>query len=113
MAQKASGADQLISARELLRTAKTAEELRMALAVLLPLELSLSLEQTATAIGRSVGATCTLAPFTAMWCAGKGKRHDRGEACLTEPMRRWNARHRFSMTCWKARCAAALWWFHP
>lgn len=60
MARKASGADQLASARELLRTAKSAEELRTAQAVLLPLELGLSLEQTAKAIGRSVGATCNL-----------------------------------------------------
>lgn len=60
MARKASGADQLASARELLRTAKTADELRTAQAVLLPLELGLSLAQTAAAIGRSVGATCSL-----------------------------------------------------
>ena len=60
MARKASGADQLASARELLRTAKTANELRAAQAVLLPLELGLSLEMTAKAIGRSVGATCNL-----------------------------------------------------
>jgi hypothetical protein len=60
MARKASGADQMASARELLRAAKTADELRTAQAVLLPLELGLSLEQTAKAIGRSVGATCNL-----------------------------------------------------
>ena len=60
MARKASGADQLASARELLRTAKTVDELRTAQAVLLPLELGLSLEQTAKAIGRSVGVTCNL-----------------------------------------------------
>ena len=60
MARKASGTDQVASARELLRTAKTAEELRTAQAVLLPLELGLSLAQTAKAIGRSVGATCNL-----------------------------------------------------
>lgn len=60
MARKAGGADQLAAARELLRTAKTADELRTAQAVVLPLELGLSLEQTARAIGRSVGATCTL-----------------------------------------------------
>ena len=60
MARKPSGSDQLAGARELLRSAKTAEELRTAQAVLLPLELGLSLEQTAKAIGRSVGATCTL-----------------------------------------------------
>ena len=60
MARKAGGADQLASARELLRTAKTADELRTAQAVLLPLELGLSLAQTAAAIGRSVGATSSL-----------------------------------------------------
>lgn len=60
MARKAGGADQLAAARGLLRTAKTADELRTAQAVVLPLELGLSLEQTATAIGRSVGATCAL-----------------------------------------------------
>lgn len=60
MARKASGTDQVESARELLRSAKTAAELRTAQAVLLPLELGLSLEQTAKAIGRSVGATCVL-----------------------------------------------------
>jgi transposase len=60
MARKAGGTDQLESARELLRTAKTAEELRTAQAVLLPLELGLSLEQTAKVIGRSIGATCNL-----------------------------------------------------
>jgi len=40
----------------LLRTAKTADELRTAQAVLLPLELGLSLAQTVAAISRSVGA---------------------------------------------------------
>lgn len=60
MARKASGVDQVAAARELLRTVKTAGELRTAQAVLLPLELGLSLEQTAQAIGRSVGATCNL-----------------------------------------------------
>ena len=60
MAQKAGGADQLASARELLRTAKTADELRAVQAVALPLELGLSLEQTVKAICRSVGAMCNL-----------------------------------------------------
>jgi hypothetical protein len=45
MARKAGGADQLASARELFRTAKTADELRTAQAVLLPLELGLSLSR--------------------------------------------------------------------
>lgn len=60
MARKAGGVGQLAEAREALRTAKTAAELRAAQAVVLPLELGLSLAQTAKAIGRSVGATCTL-----------------------------------------------------
>lgn len=60
MARKAGGADQLEWARGLLRTAKTADELRVAQAVVLPLELGLSLAQTAKVISRSVGATCTL-----------------------------------------------------
>lgn len=57
MARKASGADQVASARELLRTTKTADELRTAQTVLLPLELGLSLEQTAKAIGRWLADT--------------------------------------------------------
>jgi transposase len=60
MARKASGSDQLEAAKALLKKARTAEELRAAQAVVLPLALGLSLEQTAAAIGRSVGATCTM-----------------------------------------------------
>lgn len=60
MARTASGSEHVEAARELLRRAKTADELRQAQAVLLPLELGLSLEQTAQAIGRGVTATCTL-----------------------------------------------------
>jgi len=55
MARKASGADQLDQALLALRTAQTADELRAAQAVVLPLALGLSLRQTAQAIGRSVG----------------------------------------------------------
>ena len=47
-------------AREALRKAKTADELRAAQAVVLPLKLGLSIAQTAIAIGRSVGVTCTM-----------------------------------------------------
>lgn len=47
MARKAIGIDQLALARELLKTAKTADELRKAQVVSLPLELGLSLEETA------------------------------------------------------------------
>jgi transposase len=60
MARKASGADQLEVAKELLKKAKTVEDLRAAQAIALPLMLGLSLEQTAMVIGRSVGATCTM-----------------------------------------------------
>ena len=54
MARIAGGADKLQWAREVLARAQTAEQLRHAQAVVLPLEYGLSLEQTAQAIGRSV-----------------------------------------------------------
>ncbi len=60
MARPAGGVEHVVAARELLRSAKTAEELRRAQAVLLPLDLGLSLEQTARAIGRSVNAACAI-----------------------------------------------------
>ena len=60
MGRPAKGEDQRKWARALVASAKTAEELRHAQAILLPLELGLSLEQTAQAIGRSVSATCKL-----------------------------------------------------
>jgi transposase len=60
MARPASGEQHVAAARALLKSAKTADELRLAQAVLLPVELGLSLEQTAACIGRSVGATCTM-----------------------------------------------------
>jgi transposase len=60
MARTASGTEHIEAARKLLKTARTAEELRQAQSVLLPLELGLSIEQTAQAIGRSSGATCTM-----------------------------------------------------
>lgn len=60
MARRAGGLDQLEVARQALKTAKTADELRAAQAVILPLEPGLSLAQTAKAIGRSVTATCNL-----------------------------------------------------
>jgi hypothetical protein len=60
MARPASGADQIEAARASLKSAKTADQLRAAQSVLLPLELGLTLEQTAVAIGRSVGATCKM-----------------------------------------------------
>ena len=60
MARTASGAKHIEAARKLLKTARTADDLRLAQSVLLPLELGLSIEQTALAIGRSRGATCTM-----------------------------------------------------
>ncbi len=60
MARKPGGTDHLESAKELLKKAKTADELRAAQAIVLPLALGLSLEQTALVIGRSVGVTCTM-----------------------------------------------------
>lgn len=60
MARKASGAEQVERARVLLKKARTVEELRAAQAIVLPLVLGLSLEDTAVAIGRSVSATCTM-----------------------------------------------------
>jgi hypothetical protein len=75
MARKTGEADQLASARELLRTAKTADELRTAQAVLLPLEFGLSLAQTGKIIGRSVGVTCTLFLALAAGCHRLGCRY--------------------------------------
>jgi hypothetical protein len=60
MARKPGGTEHLQAARALLAAARGADELRAAQAVLLPLELGLSLEQTALAIGRSVSATGAL-----------------------------------------------------
>jgi dienelactone hydrolase len=88
MARKASGAEHVEAARELLRTAKTVEQMRQAQAVLLPLELGLSLEQTAQAIGRSVGATCNMRTRFMAVCAGlraapRSKRELRNRASAT------------------------------
>jgi transposase len=60
MARTASGAQHLDAAYALLREAKSVDELRTAQAVLLPLMLGLSIEETALAIGRSKGATCSM-----------------------------------------------------
>ena len=60
MARKASGEEWLTEAKACLAKAKTVEELRQAQAVVFPLEFGLSLEQTAQAIGVSVGWACQL-----------------------------------------------------
>lgn len=73
MARKAGGADQLEAAKQLLKKAKTADELRAAQAIVLPLALGLSLAQTAEAIGRSVGVTCTMRTQFARTLSGEAK----------------------------------------
>ena len=60
MARLASGHEHLQAARDLLKSAKTADQLRLAQSVLLPLELNFSMAQTAAVIGRSVAATCNM-----------------------------------------------------
>jgi hypothetical protein len=60
MARIASGKEFLEQAKECLANARTVDELRQAQAVVLPLEHGLSMEQTAAAIGISVGWTCQL-----------------------------------------------------
>ncbi|QRN54899.1 winged helix-turn-helix domain-containing protein [Dyella caseinilytica] len=60
MARTARGKTDLTWAREQVASARTADELRQAQASLLSLELGLSLEQTAMAIGRSVSLTYKL-----------------------------------------------------
>lgn len=60
MARLPGGTEHLAQAQNLLKKAKTVEELRTAQAVALPLLFNLSIEQMAQIIGRSVGATCTL-----------------------------------------------------
>jgi transposase len=72
MSRPASGTDQIEAAKTSLKNAKTADQLRAAQAVLLPLELGLTLEQTAQAIGRSVGATCRIR--TSFCAVASGKR---------------------------------------
>lgn len=60
MGRTPTGSEHVEAARALMAAARSADELRTAQAVLLPLELGLSLEQTALAIGRSVSATGAL-----------------------------------------------------
>lgn len=60
MARKVGGEDKLEAAKLLLKTAKTADELRSAQALALPLMLGFDLKQTAMVIGRSVGVTSTM-----------------------------------------------------
>jgi transposase len=60
MGRSASGREFLASAKELLVKAKTAEELRQAQALILPLEYGFSIEQVAAVTGISRGWACQL-----------------------------------------------------
>jgi hypothetical protein len=60
MGRKVSGLEFLEQAKVCLATTKTIEELKEAQAVVLPLAFGLSLEQTAQALGVSVGWACQL-----------------------------------------------------
>jgi transposase len=60
MGRPASGREVLSSAKELRRKARTAEELRQAQAVILPLDFGFSMKQVAGIIGVSRGWACQL-----------------------------------------------------
>lgn len=60
MSRTASGREFLEQAKACLGTAKTVNQLRQAQAVVLPLELRISMEQTAEMIGASEGWACHL-----------------------------------------------------
>lgn len=60
MARPASGKEFLAQAKEMLAKAKTADELRQAQALILPLEYGFSLEQVAAVTGISRGWACQL-----------------------------------------------------
>lgn len=87
MARRASGGEWLEDAKACLAKARTVEELRQAQAVVLPLEFGLSLEQTAQAIGVSVGWACQLRT-----------RFVRGEGVPGYGARRRGGRRRENMT---------------
>lgn len=79
MARTPRGQSNIEFAREVLAQAQTAEQLRQAQAVVLPLDYALSLEQTAHAIGRSVAWTCRLRNrFLAGEIVGDGQRESPG-----------------------------------
>lgn len=60
MARPAGGEEVLARAKEVLAKAQTAEELRQAQAVILPLEFGFSMDQVAAIIGVSKGWACQL-----------------------------------------------------
>jgi hypothetical protein len=68
MGRQATGTEAVPTARRQLRDARTADELRVALAVVLPLEHGLSLRQTGELIGRSEA-----------WVARERRRYIKGD----------------------------------
>ena len=60
MSRRASGREVLNQAKEQVRKSRTIEDLKQAQAVVLPLEMGLTMEQTAEAIGVSIGWACRL-----------------------------------------------------
>jgi transposase len=60
MVRPFSGQEYIEATREQREQARSVDELRQALAVLLPLELGVNLEQVALVLRRSKGATCTM-----------------------------------------------------
>lgn len=79
MSRSARGAEVLDMAQEMIRQARTIDELRQAQAVVFPLAYGMSLEQTAQAIGQSVTWTCRLRNrFLAGETVGDGQRQRPG-----------------------------------
>lgn len=60
MGRRTSGVEVLEKAKAFLSKARTVDELRQAQTVVLPLEFGLTLEQTAQAVGVSIGWACRL-----------------------------------------------------
>lgn len=104
MGRPVLGADVLEMAQEMIRQAKTVDELRQAQSVVLPLAYGLSLQQTAEVIGQSVTWTSRLRNrFLAGETVGDGQRPRPGGR------RRQNlslAREREILTPFLARAAA-------
>jgi transposase len=79
MARTPQGKEVLAKAKELLPKARTADELRRAQALILPLEFGFSMERTAAIIGVSKGWASTLrSQFIRAAGAASGKRRLRG-----------------------------------
>jgi len=96
MGRVASGREFLASAKELLAKAKTAEELRQAQALILPLEYGFSIEQVAAVTGISRGWACQLRT-----------RFIRNEGKAAEEATRRGGRRRANMTTEEERAFLA------